>query len=254
MGRGAKISVMVPTFNEEERIKRLLDSIKKQTYKNYEIIIGDYNSTDQTVQIARRYNAIITRTKKKGVAAGRNAALKKASGDILAFIDADYILPKKLFGKIAWEFENDWKENTIAIQPTSTPYMAEIPPGRKQDMLLLSKLINTSVKISFKLSLIPIAFGCIFFRSDAIRKTGRFNDKVLVAEDIELYSRVRKKYLLDGKVFKVLDYPVRISYRRFVKEGVTKTLYTYVKEGAKAYINKKVTLYMNPVRNLNSFL
>ena len=66
MSHGAKISVIVPTFNEEERIKRLLDSIKKQTYKDYEIIIGDYNSTDRTIQIAKRYGAIITHAKKKG--------------------------------------------------------------------------------------------------------------------------------------------------------------------------------------------
>ena len=61
------ISVIVPTYNDGSYLKDLLKSIKAQRYRYYEVIIGDYNSSDETPSIARKYGARIVAIKKRGV-------------------------------------------------------------------------------------------------------------------------------------------------------------------------------------------
>ena len=86
------LSVIIPTFNEEKYLPKLLESIKKQTYKDYEIIVADATSKDRTRQMAKKYNC---RVIKGGMPAiGRNNGAKIAKGDILLFLDADSIIEK----------------------------------------------------------------------------------------------------------------------------------------------------------------
>ena len=81
------LSIIIPAYNEEKYLPRLLRCIKEQTYKDYEIIIADANSTDKTRQIAKKYGCKIA---KGGLpAVGRNNGAKIAKGDILLFLDAD---------------------------------------------------------------------------------------------------------------------------------------------------------------------
>ena len=88
-----KISVIIPAKNEEKYIKRLLESLVSQTYKPFEIIVADADSTDNTIKIAISYNAKIV---KGGLPAkGRNEGTKVANGDYLFFFDADTYIKKK---------------------------------------------------------------------------------------------------------------------------------------------------------------
>ena len=87
------LSIVIPAFNEEKYLTRLLDSIKKQTYKNYEIIIADADSKDNTRKMAKKYGCKVI---KGGIpAVGRNNGAKVAKGDILLFMDADAIIGEK---------------------------------------------------------------------------------------------------------------------------------------------------------------
>ena len=82
------VSFIITTKNEEQIIKRLLDSLLSQTYKQYEIILVDNNSTDDTVNIAKNYPVKIY-TYGPERSAQRNLGAKKAKGDYLFFLDAD---------------------------------------------------------------------------------------------------------------------------------------------------------------------
>lgn len=88
------ISVIIPAYNVDKYLSRCLDSICCQTYKNLEIIVIDDGSTDGTAGICNEYAEKDSRIKvihktNAGVAAARNDALDLASGDMIAFSDAD---------------------------------------------------------------------------------------------------------------------------------------------------------------------
>ena len=88
------ISVIVPIYNTELYLKRCLDSIIKQTYKNLEIILVDDGSTDNSLKICNEYKAKDKRIKvyhkkNEGLSSTRNYGMKKACGNYLFFIDSD---------------------------------------------------------------------------------------------------------------------------------------------------------------------
>ena len=86
------ISIVIPTYNEQKYLPELLKSLKKQTYKHYEIIISDNNSTDNTLNIAKTYKCKIVKGGYPPIA--RNNGAKVAKYDLL-FIDSDVIINDK---------------------------------------------------------------------------------------------------------------------------------------------------------------
>jgi glycosyltransferase involved in cell wall biosynthesis len=79
----SKISIIIPTKNEETCLPKLLDSIKSQDFPDYEIIIADANSTDKTREIAKSYGCIVVDGGLPAV--GRNRGAEVANGEILLF-------------------------------------------------------------------------------------------------------------------------------------------------------------------------
>lgn len=102
-----KVSVIVPTYNEQDSIDDCLKSLYEQSYKNMEVVAVDDGSTDTTVDVLSRYclpehGCKIWKQKHKGAGAARNFGATKASGEILVFVDADMI------------FDKDFVKNLIA--------------------------------------------------------------------------------------------------------------------------------------------
>ena len=97
--QGKIISIVIPVYNVESYISQCLDSIVNQSYRNLEIILIDDGSTDRSGEICDKYAAkdariIVKHQKNGGAANAKNAALKIASGDYLAFVDSDdYVEP-----------------------------------------------------------------------------------------------------------------------------------------------------------------
>lgn len=92
-----KVSLIIPTFNCAFVLKQCLESINDQDYSKewVEIIVADAGSSDETVKIAQKYTRHIFLNPLKTGEAGKAIGFKKASGEILAFIDSDNILPHK---------------------------------------------------------------------------------------------------------------------------------------------------------------
>ena len=86
-----RVSVIVPTRNSARTIAKCLDSIKGQTYKNIEIFVIDSFSSDNTSEIASRFNATIFLLDSERARA-KNFGISKASGEFLLFVDSDMIL------------------------------------------------------------------------------------------------------------------------------------------------------------------
>lgn len=102
------ISVIIPCFNSEEYITRAIESVFNQSYTNYEIILVNNNSTDNTYNILQEYAkkkvglVSVFNEYKKGAPAARNKGLSEAKGEWIQFLDADdELLPGKLEDQIA---------------------------------------------------------------------------------------------------------------------------------------------------------
>ena len=89
-----KFSFIIPSYNCENFITTCLDSVISQTYKNYEIIVVDDCSTDNTMNILKKYNniKILSTPKNLRQGAARNIALDNCSGDYIIFLDSDDFL------------------------------------------------------------------------------------------------------------------------------------------------------------------
>jgi len=86
---GKKISIIIPAYNEEEKLSALIDSVEKQTVRPFEAILVDDCSTDNTREIASKNFKVISTPRNMGPAAARNLGMQYAKGDYFAFLDAD---------------------------------------------------------------------------------------------------------------------------------------------------------------------
>ncbi|HRZ85776.1 MAG TPA: glycosyltransferase family A protein [Candidatus Paceibacterota bacterium] len=90
-----EVSVIIPAYNEENYIGKCLESLKKQSYKNFEIIVVDDGSTDKTKEIIKKFKKVrILSGEHKGPGYSRNIGAKNAFGKILVFIDSDMYFDK----------------------------------------------------------------------------------------------------------------------------------------------------------------
>ena len=113
-----EISIVIPCYNEENNIKRCIDSIKKQSYRDFEVILVDDGSTDKTAEVIKKNIKEDKRFKyyhkeNGGVSSARNYGIKKSAGHYISFIDSDdYINPdflKLLYENIKEKIESKEK-------------------------------------------------------------------------------------------------------------------------------------------------
>lgn len=222
----AKISIIIPTFNEEEYLPQLLDSIKDQSYADYEIIIADAQSKDKTREIAKSYGCIIT---EGGLPAlGRNNGAKKANGELLLFLDSDLILTEDYLKDSVEEFE----ENELGIAITQMIPLSD----KKRDKVLHEFANRFMIMVE---SIKPHGAGCygIISRKDLHDQVGGFEESLDFGEDSDYIARI-------GKIssFKVLRKPqVLVSIRRLEKEGLVSLAYKYSKSTVYDFMGKKIT-------------
>lgn len=112
-----KISIVIPSYNKVKYVKKTLDSIFNQNYKNFEVIVQDGGSNDGTLEIikeyAKKYKSKLFWESKKdnGQLDAINTGLKKATGDVVTFINSDDLYEKGAFESVAGHYT----ENTKAL-------------------------------------------------------------------------------------------------------------------------------------------
>lgn len=212
-----KVSVVVPTYNEEKYIGQCLESLANQTEKPDEIIIVDNNCTDKTVEIAQKFGARIVKEKKQGMIYARNAGFDAAQYDIIARTDADTILPKNWISRIKKAFVED--SNLGAL---SGPTCDSNWPEAKKISYYPSLMVFDILSFIFK-------NGCLYGPNMSLRKSvwqivkqNVCLDGAKVHEDIDLSIHLNKltKIKFDHKLivetrrtrWKLLgtEYPVRL--------------------------------------------
>jgi len=198
------LSIIIPTYNEAEFLPILLESIKKQTFKDYEVIVADARSTDRTREIAVFFGCSVTEGGSPSV--GRNRGAEVAKGDILLFLDADGVLMRRDFLKTTvWEFEKkDFSIATCNVVPLS---------DKKVDQYF-HKFYNNYTKILKPI--LPHAPGfCIFAKQKTHEKINGFDENIKLAEDHDYAQRASKC----GKFGILKSAPLSVSVRRFERDG-----------------------------------
>ena len=120
------ISIIVPIYNAEKYIKKTLDAITAQTYKNIEIILINDGSTDNTLNIINKYNdkriKVIT-TPNMNVSNARNTGLKEARGEYISFIDSDDLINKDYIAALYDSLKvtnSDYAHASISVEREGT--------------------------------------------------------------------------------------------------------------------------------------
>ena len=102
-----KFSIIVPVYNTEKYLKRCLDSIKSQSFKDYEVIIVNDGSTDNSSDIISKYSYKVINQENQGLSMARNNGVKDASGEYLIFLDSDDYIEKDLLKEINKSLSNN---------------------------------------------------------------------------------------------------------------------------------------------------
>ena len=107
-GSVRKVSVVVPVRNGRMHLSRCLEALSRSEYLDFEVIVVDDCSTDGTPAIAERYGTRYIRTSRPmGPGAARNLGARHAEGEILAFVDADVVLPPEILRLVVEDFCRD---------------------------------------------------------------------------------------------------------------------------------------------------
>lgn len=198
------VSIILPTFNRAKMLPDAVNSIFRQTYTDWELILWDDGSTDSTSQFASqlkdqriscRYHS------NRGKAATLNCAIKEARGQYLAFLDDDdRWLPDKLSRQIALLNSNPDIEMVFTNYLNINLASGKTGEGFKQNRRGLSELKTSSiedegqiVEAGFLRAIAKesfIAFDTVVLRKDIIDRIGNFREDLRNGEDFEFWWRL----------------------------------------------------------------
>jgi len=131
-----EFSIIIPTYNSERTIAQLLDSIYRQTFKDFEVIVVDDNSSDSTRDILAGYPVrAVTLRKNRGPAYVRNHGARQAEADTLVFFDSDVIL----YEDVMMRFHERFKDGAIKVllgmyaeEPANKGFISEFKALQEQ--------------------------------------------------------------------------------------------------------------------------
>jgi len=179
------ISVIIPTYNRGWIIKEAVDSVLVQDYVNFELIVVDDGSTDNTHDILNSYqkNFLVLRQNNKGVSAARNRGLAAASGRFIAFLDSDdFWLPQKLSRQVDFfhsnpdalicQTEEIWIRNNVRVNP------------KKRHKKPSGMIFESS------LSLCLVSPSAVMIKRNLFEEVGLFDETLPACEDYDLWLRI----------------------------------------------------------------
>jgi glycosyltransferase involved in cell wall biosynthesis len=181
-----KVSVIVITKNSARTISECLDSLNKQSYPSdhYELIVVDGASSDETVNICRKYPVKLIELKMSGIPLQRNIGINNAEGEFVAFLDSDDIASKDWIRDSISHLNSHKKENVAAVGCSHTLI------NEKDNFIRLAWLEH-----SFRHSRSPEdvnhlgTSGSIFIKA-VVNEVGGFDIALAAAEDMDLSSRI----------------------------------------------------------------
>jgi len=190
-----KFSVVIPAYNEEKYIQATLQALKNQTFADFEVVVKDGNSNDQTVKVAKLLADRVVCLTDSSAADARNQGARYAKGEILVFMDADTVLPPRSLERFNKMMKN---EHVVGVS------CRKLPQSRNLLDRLLYEFVNVSTFVSCKMGLGGAHGNCMLIRKRVFEQVGGFNPNIIVAEEQDLVRRAlrfgRYVFLLDSYV------------------------------------------------------
>ena len=217
-------SIIIPTYNEEDYLPILLDSIKEQDFNDYEVIVADANSTDKTREIAHEYGCIVVDGGLPAV--GRNNGASVAKGELLLFLDSDLQLTEDYLAKVHYEF----KMERLGIAITQM-----LPMSNKVEDKLFHDFANYFM-IGVE-NIKPHGAGCygIIAKKELHDECDGFDESLTFGEDTDYIERLAEK-----EPFRVLrNAKIGVSTRRLEEEGLTTLIQQYGKSTVNDFLGKR---------------
>ncbi len=216
-----RISFIVPAYNEEKYISKCLMSIEEElerTHCDAEVIVVNNASTDATAEIAREFaNVRVVDEVHKGLVYARHAGMKESTGDIVANVDSDTILPEGWLSTVLKEFSND--SQLVAL---SGPFIYYDLSFRHRLLVKIFYIFGYFAQWVFKIFGMGAMLqgGNFVIRRVPFEKIGGFDTSIeFYGEDTDVACRLSRV----GKVKWTFCLPMYTSGRRLSQEGVVKT-------------------------------
>ena len=178
-----RVSVIIPAYNCARYLPRAIDSVLAQTYRDYEILLVDDGSTDDTRDVVMQYGDKVTylHQQNRGVSAARNHAISRASGELLAYLDADDMwYPAKLEKQVAF----------LASNPECGMVHSEMSVVNDQDEVLNARHYEeTHRAVPQGYCLQPLLLRCHIQTATVVERratfdlVGGFDERLPVAQD-----------------------------------------------------------------------
>jgi cellulose synthase/poly-beta-1,6-N-acetylglucosamine synthase-like glycosyltransferase len=205
------VSIIVPAFNEEKKIKHTILSLKKISYEKLEFIIVNDGSSDGTARIIKESIAgdkrfrFIDNPKNMGKAASLNEGIYVAKGEFIATMDADSVVERKIFQKVLPYFSD---ENTAAV---TVSVLVKKPKGLLQKMFEIEYIIGLSLflKVFSMINSVFVTPGPFsIYRKSVLAELKGF-DEDSITEDTEIAYRIQKNHYkiancLEAKVYTII--------------------------------------------------
>ncbi len=189
------VSVIIPTFNRGWILKEAIDSVLAQSFKNFELIVVNDGSTDNTLDILSLYknDIIAVNQDNKGVSGARNRGIALSSGKFIAFLDSDdFWMPNKLSVQVDFfntnhdalicQTDEIWIRNNIRVNP------------KKRHKKLSGMIFEPS------LNLCLVSPSAVMIKRELFKTVGLFDENLPACEDYDLWLRISciyPVYLID---------------------------------------------------------
>jgi len=268
------VSIIMPAFNVEKYIEASIKSVINQTYENWELIIIDDGSTDNTAAVITTHFSNDNRIKyyyqeNSKQAKARNNGISKAVGDILAFLDADDLwLPKKLeYSLSLFDLEKYDLLFTEAYLSSDDYIDLELDNYQKLGVLFGDYHGKVALRKFIESNRIPIL--TVLVKKDKVISVGGFDESCVPAEDYDLWIRLLindSRFIAIDKVLSIyrLQNNSSTTSDRLATQAVISSLiknftYTQINElQSKKYvirwIKRWIDLYFNSLENKQDLL
>ncbi len=234
-----RISLIVPAYNEAKTIRSCVQSLRELNYPNYDVVVVDDGSTDNTFEEASQIRDVkIIRQENQGKPRALNNGIRASTGEIIVTVDADTTIDKEALKKIAERFSSDERLGAVAGNVKVNPEPKIMNAVQSAEYATGINLIRKGQSVLGCVMIVPGPIAAL--KREAVEKVDFFSDDTF-AEDFDITVKILKagyRVEYEEKSLAYTDAPKNtedlIKQRRRWYRGMTQVL------------DKHKNMYLNP--------